>query len=329
MPLESTSRDANTDLPEKGEKPRIVFMGTPDFAVPSFNALVKAGFKPIAVVTGPDKKRGRGQILSPTAVKQAALEAGVSPILQPEDVRDPQFARDIAALKPDIMVVVAFRILPEPVFSLSTLGTFNLHGSLLPKYRGAAPINRAIMAGDTETGVTTFLLQEKVDTGNMLLRRSMSIGPNETVGEVHDRMMYLGAEAVVDTVKLLVAGNYKLEEQNNDQATPAPKIFKQDCEIVWDRPAAEIHNHIRALSPYPGAFTQLDGKIFKIWNTIVLEEEGQHGAPGEMIEVDSKLVIAAKEGCLELKRVQQEGKNAMDVHDFLRGNPQNIGKQLG
>lgn len=329
MSSQSTSSVSSAELHAKSEGPRIVFMGTPDFAVPSLKALVDNGLKPVGVVTGPDKKRGRGQIVSPTAVKKAALEANIATILQPEDVRDPQFAKEIEALKPDIMVVVAFRILPVGVFSLSKLGTFNLHGSLLPRYRGAAPINRAIMAGDTETGVTTFLLQEKVDTGNMLLKRSMPIGPNETAGEVHDRMMVIGAQAVVDTVHLLLKGEAALEAQNDAQATPAPKIFKEDCEIHWDHLAMDIHNQIRALSPYPGAFTLLEGKRFKIWESRVVEENKVCGAPGEIVDSETNLVIAAQKGCIQLLRVQQEGKNAMDGSDFLRGNPIPTGITLG
>jgi len=335
MSLENTSSASSSKPSPTGDGPKVVFMGTPDFAVPSLTALVESGYKPIAVVTGPDKKRGRGQNLSPTAVKKAALNAGIRHILQPEDVRDPNFAEALAILEPDIIVVVAFRILPVSVFSLSKIGTFNLHGSLLPKYRGAAPINRAIMAGDHETGVTTFLLQEKVDTGNMLINRSMPIGPNETAGEVHDRMMLIGARAVVDTVEMLLKGDFQPEAQDNSSASPAPKIFKQDCEIDWNRPVHEVHNQIRALSPYPGAFTSLGEKNFKIWRSIVLNPEGELGKPGTVIEPGTetelapRLVVAGRSGSLELLSVQLEGKKAMDAGDFLRGSAVPIGTLLG
>jgi len=291
-------------------------MGTPDFAVPSLEALVAADLRPVAVVTGPDRPRGRGQVLQPTAVKQAALAAGIEHILQPEDVKDPGFADQIRELKADVMVVVAFRILPEAVFSAARLGTFNLHGSVLPAYRGAAPINRAIMAGDTETGVTTFFLQQKVDTGNVILTRTMPIGPNETAGEVHDRMMMLGAEAVVETTQRILSGTAEATAQDDTLASPAPKIFRDDCEIDWTRPDEEVHNLVRGVSPVPGAFTFLGGKRLKVYRS---ERRQQSGAPGATLSVQDGWIVACGSGSIELIEVQAEGKQRMSGRDFVRG----------
>ncbi len=304
-------------------------MGTPEFAVPSLEALVDSGFKPIAVVTGPDKAKGRGQKWSATAVKNAAISLGIEHILTPEDVKSESFAEAIRELQPDIMVVVAFRILPESVFSAAKRGTFNLHGSLLPKYRGAAPINRAIMAGETETGVTTFLLQQKVDTGNILIKRAMSIGEHETAGEVHDRMSVLGAGVVVETVRLIESGDYTAVSQDDSLASPAPKIFRQDCEIDWARPSGEVHNQIRGLSPYPGAFTSLDGKTMKVYASLPKPKTNTSARAGEVLENEHSILVSCGSGSLEILTVQLEGKKAMSSSEFLRGNSIHVGTQLG
>jgi len=301
-------------------------MGTPVFAVPSLDALVAARLAPIAVVTGPDRKRGRGQVVSPTPVKEAAIRHGIKRILQPESVRDEGFTQDIASLDPDIIVVVAFRILPEEVFGAARLGTFNLHGSLLPRYRGAAPINHAIMSGDSETGVTTFFLQKKVDTGNVILQRSMSISENETAGEVHDRMMMLGAEAVVETVRQILDGGVEPYAQDDSLATGAPKIFRDDCLIDFSLDAAEVHNKIRGLSPSPGAFSFLDGIQIKVFRTRLV---GGKGEPGEILKANDSLVVACQEGALEVVELQQAGKQRMQVADFLRGSRVHVGQKLG
>lgn len=308
--------------------PRIVFMGTPEFAVPSLKALVDAGFKPIAVVTGPDKAKGRGQKVSSTAVKVAAHTLGIQTILTPDDVKSESFSQSVKELAPDIMIVVAFRILPESVFSQAKQGTFNLHGSLLPKYRGAAPINRAIMAGDEETGVTTFLLQQKVDTGNILIKRKMTVGLNETAGEVHDRMSILGAGVVVETVRLILSGTYVAATQDHSQASPAPKIFREDCEIDWTKPALEVHNHIRGLSPYPGAFTHYDGKQLKVFSS-VLGPQASSTTSGQVLANESTLLVSCGSGSLELLTVQLEGKRALSSAEFLRGNEVAIGSEFG
>ena len=295
---------------------RLIFMGTPEFAVPSLNALVEAGYTPVAVATGPDRPRGRGQQMTPTPVKKAAQEAGIDAILQPESVRDPQFAEDVAALEPDVIVVVAFKILPPAVFTTATQGAFNLHGSLLPRYRGAAPINRAVMDGATETGVTTFFLKEKVDTGDLILKKRMPIGPNETAGEVHDRMMHLGAEAVVETVQQIDDGTVTTTSQDDAAATPAPKIHTEDCEIPWEKSAEDVHNHIRGLSPYPGAWTLHDGTRLKIYRS---RRADGNGAPGTVLTADDRLVVACSEEAVEVDTIQQPGRQRMDAAAFLNG----------
>jgi methionyl-tRNA formyltransferase len=295
---------------------RIVFMGTAAFAVPALERLSEAGYRPIAVVTGPDKHRGRGQRLSVTPVKEAALRLGIAPLLQPERVNDPAFAEAVRALRPDLIVVVAFRILPPAVYKTARLGAFNLHGSLLPKYRGAAPIHRAVMAGETETGVTTFFLEEKVDTGGMILQRVMSIGPNETTGEVHDRMMHLGAEVTVETVRRIASGEATVVPQRNEEASAAPKVFMEDAVIDWNRPALQIHNHIRGLSPHPGAWTKHGETLLKIYRS---QLAAGTGSPGTVLEGGRRLVVACGDGAVELLDIQQEGKRRLPAEDFLRG----------
>jgi methionyl-tRNA formyltransferase len=307
---------------------RIVFMGTPEFAVPSLDRLVEAGYHPVAVVTAPDKPRGRGRQVKKTPVAEAAERHGVPEILKPDSLRDPQFQAAIERLEPDLMVVVAFRILPRELFEMPRRGAFNLHGSLLPRYRGAAPINRAIMAGETETGVTTFFLEDKVDTGNVILKRHMTIGPDETAGEVHDRMMELGALAVVETVQLIEAKSVVLEKQDDSKATPAPKIFPPDTFVDWDNDCERVHNHIRGLSPHPAARTFHGDTLIKILrsahsSTLV------DGKPGEVIIRDGRLFVACRRGVLELLEVQQEGRRRLPADDFLRGYTMVSGDILG
>jgi methionyl-tRNA formyltransferase len=305
---------------------RVIFMGTPEFAVPSLTALLDAGYAPAAVVTGPDRPRGRGQEVTPTPVKEVAQEAGIDRILQPEDVTDPAFAEAMSDLAPDVITVVAYKILPPSVFTTATDGAFNLHGSLLPKYRGAAPINHAIMAGETETGVTTFFLEPSVDTGDIILQKRMSIGPNETAGEVHDRMKELGGEAVVETVRQIDEGTVETRPQDDEKATPAPKIHDEDCETPWDQPVKDVHNHVRGLSPYPGAWTLHDGTRLKLYRT--RRAEGT-GTPGEVIEADGRLVVACGTGAVEVLTLQQPGRNRLDADDFLNGYALPKGDRLG
>lgn len=310
---------------------RLVFMGTPDFAVPSLERLVEEGYRPTAVATGPDRPRGRGQQVTPTPVKKAARKLDISHILQPESVKDPAFAEEVRAVRPDIIVVVAFRILPPEVFETASIGAFNLHGSLLPKYRGAAPINHAIMRGETETGVTTFLLRAKVDTGDVILQKKMDIGPNETAGEVHDRMMHLGAEAVLETVRRLEEGSVEALPQDDSEATPAPKIHREDCRIRWDRPAVRVHNQIRGLSPYPGAWTLHGDTMIKVYRSRRVEtaEGATDASPGEVLDAGERLLVACAPGAVELTEVQQEGKRRLEAEAFLRGYDVAPGDVLG
>ena len=291
-------------------------MGTAGFAVPSLEQLVDNGYNPVAVVTAPDKPKGRGQKVSFTPVKEAAIRMGIQQIIQPDDVKSESFAREVAQIKPDIIVVVAFRILPPAVYTQARLGSFNLHGSLLPLYRGAAPINRAVMAGATETGVTTFFLEQKVDTGNVILRRSMPVGENESAGEVHDRMMVLGADVVVETVKLIAEGKVETSSQDNAKATSAPKIFKEDCKIDWAQPATVVHNHIRGLSPYPGAWTMHNEKQVKVYKSLVAEGAGR---TGEILDANDGIKIACGEGAVDILELQLESRKKMNASDFLRG----------
>jgi methionyl-tRNA formyltransferase len=298
-------------------------MGTPEFAVAPLDALVKAGVNVVGVITAPDKPAGRGMQLQQSAVKKYALEQGLN-ILQPEKLKNPQFLEQLKALQADLQVVVAFRMLPEVVWNMPRLGTINLHASLLPHYRGAAPINWAVINGEKETGLTTFKLQHEIDTGNILLQQKLPIGDNETAGELHDRMKEAGAELVVGTVEGLGAGTLQETPQaalanGHEQLKLAPKIFTDTCKINWNKPVDDIFNLIRGLSPYPAAFTYLDGKLLKIFKA-----DKTLAAPaiaaGEY-ETDGKtyLRFAAADGYINVVELQLEGKKRMRVEDFLRG----------
>ncbi|HMR44757.1 MAG TPA: methionyl-tRNA formyltransferase, partial [Saprospiraceae bacterium] len=279
---------------------RIVFMGTPEFAVPSLNILVENGYEGVAVVTATDKYGGRGgKQLIESAVKKYALEKNL-PIIQPEKLKSPEFVNQLEALKPDLQVVVAFRMLPEIVWSLPRIGTFNLHGSLLPKYRGAAPINWAIIKGEKETGVTTFFITHEIDTGDILMQEKISIGENETAGELHDRMMFLGAETVLKTVKMIESGQYILQKQNEAEVSKAPKIFHETCKINFEQSAGQVHNFIRGLSPYPAAWTMLGEEQLKIYRSRKIA--AAHTLPPGTIQTDSKdyLKIATLDGFVEI-----------------------------
>lgn len=296
---------------------RIVFMGTPDFAVPSLQVLIENGYKPICVVTGPDKPRGRGRVLSPTPVKQLALAHAI-PLLQPESVKDPSFAADVAALRPDVIVVVAFRILPPAVFESASRGAFNLHGSLLPAYRGAAPIHRAVMDGVRRTGVTTFFLRTKVDTGNIILRKETEVGEDETAGDLHDRLMVLGAEAVLETVRRIERGDVATTEQDDRLATPAPKIDRDDARIDWTESNERVHNRIRGLSPIPGAWTLHDEVQLKLLRT-KRGRSSTSASPGVVVSTDSTLEIACGDGTIHAVEIQREGRAKLSVEDFVNG----------
>jgi methionyl-tRNA formyltransferase len=294
---------------------RIIFMGTAPFAVPSLKCLADNGYALPAVVTGPDMPRGRGREVSPTAVKREA-ELRTIPVLQPERLKDPAFANAIRSLNSDLIVVVAFRILPPGVFTLPRLGSVNLHASLLPRYRGAAPINRAVMNGERETGVTTFFLEESVDTGNILLQARTPILPDDDAGTLHDRLADIGAEVVLHTVRLIEQGKAVPRPQDPSLASPAPKIFKEDCRIDWRASAEGVRNQIRGLSPSPAAWTTHGGKILKIYRA--------HAAPGAIepgaVEVVNGMIrVGTGGGVLVLDDLQQEGKKRMTAGEFLRG----------
>jgi methionyl-tRNA formyltransferase len=301
--------------------PKIIFLGTPDFAVSSLQDLVENGFNVVAVITAPDKPAGRGLKITESPVKQFAVKNNI-PVLQPLKLKDPVFLDQLKAFLADVQVVVAFRMLPESVWSMPVMGTINLHGSLLPQYRGAAPINRVIMNGETKTGVTTFKLQQEIDTGNILLMEEINIGGDETAGELHDRMKLIGANLVVKTLRGLLDGTLQEKPQRIlDPATlkMAPKIFTTDCEVNWQESVFTIHNLVRGLSPFPGAFTFLKGKTLKIFKSRA--EKYQHcSKPGEM-ETNGKdwLRFNASDGYIYIEELQQEGKKKMPVVDFLRG----------
>lgn len=325
----------------KLENLKIIFMGTPEFAVASLDALVNAGCSIIAVITSPDKPAGRGMKMNESAVKKYAVEKGLK-ILQPEKLKNPEFMEALKSLKADLQVVVAFRMLPEMVWNMPSMGTINLHGSLLPQYRGAAPINWAIINGEKETGVTTFRLQHEIDTGNILLSEKIPIGENETAGELHDKMKIIGANLLVrtvagiadDTLKetpqpLMVNGQWSIgNPSTTDSNSPftihhslkhAPKIFTETCKIDWSKTVDEVHNLIRGLSPFPGAFTYVDNKMLKIFRS-QKEESATSVMPGSY-ESDGKTYFrfACANGYIYLKEIQLEGKKRMMIEDFLRG----------
>lgn len=292
-------------------------MGTPGFAVPSLKTLIDNKYNVVSVVTVPDKKKGRGQVISESAVKLLALENRLE-ILQPINLKDIEFTEKIRSLHPDLIIVVAFRILPKEIFTIPASGSFNLHASLLPKYRGAAPINWAIINGETETGVTSFFLKEKVDTGNVIIQKKISIDPDDNAGKLHDKLAELGAEAVLETVRLIEKGNFSVSEQDNSLASPAPKIFREDCQINWEQRALNIHNFVRGLSPYPGAYSCLENKNVKIHKTNITEIRSLDN-PGKIIFENKKLYVSAEDNLIEIMELQPEGKKRISALDFING----------
>ena len=297
---------------------RIVFMGTPDFAIPSLRALVEGPHEVVAVVTAPDRPAGRGQKLRPSPVKVYADSQQI-PVLQPVKLRDPEFIEALQELQLDLAVVVAFRMLPRMVWSIPSVGTLNLHAALLPDYRGAAPLNWVLINGETKTGATTFMIDEKIDTGGMLLQRELDIPEEWTAGDLHDAMMEFGAELVADTVKALAANELTPQPQDHSQFIhPAPKIFKEDCRIDWTKPASELYDFIRGLSPYPTAWTEIEGLGLKVFRARKVECEGQEEA-GKLSVVEGKLFVGTGRGWLEILELQLAGKKRMSAGDFLRG----------
>jgi methionyl-tRNA formyltransferase len=303
---------------------RIIFMGTPEFAVASLDKLVQAGCNIAGVITAPDKPGGRGMELQQSAVKIYALQKGLY-ILQPEKLKNPDFLQQLKALNADIQVVVAFRMLPEVVWGMPPMGTINLHGSLLPQYRGAAPINWAIINGEKETGVTTFKLKQEIDTGDILLQQSFFIGENDTAGEVHDKMKEIGAGVLLQTIRGIADGALNEKPQLSiinlelSALHHAPKIFTETCNINWNKTAEDVYNLIRGLSPYPAAFTFLKDKKLKVYKADKINKVPAV-LPGE-IETDKKtyLQFACNKGYISVKEIQLEGKKKMNIADFLRG----------
>lgn len=303
-------------------------MGTPDFAVESLRCLVEGGYNVVGVVTGPDKAVGRhGSVLQPTPVKQYAVEHGLR-VLQPEKLKDEAFIEELRSLQADLQIVVAFRMLPEVVWAMPRLGTFNLHASLLPQYRGAAPINWAVINGDTETGVTTFFLKHEIDTGAVIRQVRVPISETDCVGDVHDRLMLLGGRVVCETVDAIIDGTAEAipqEQMITEELRPAPKIFKDTCRIEWGRPAKRVYDFIRGLSPYPAAWTSLvspDGveMVVKIYEAAIVPAP-KKGIPYGTIETDGKhyIYVYTADGALSLRTLQLAGKKRMAVEDFLRG----------
>ncbi|MBQ2025550.1 MAG: methionyl-tRNA formyltransferase [Paludibacteraceae bacterium] len=303
---------------------RIVYMGTPEFAVEPLKRLVDEGYNVVGVVTMPDKPAGRGQHVQESPVKKYALQEDI-PVLQPEKLRDDDFLVQLKMWQADIQIVVAFRMLPEVVWNMPRLGTFNLHASLLPQYRGAAPINWAIINGEKETGVTTFFLKHEIDTGNIILQRSTPIEDNDNVGTLYDRLMNMGADLVVETMERITMGDVSTIPQDDSVASnPAPKIFKEDCKLNWNKPACELHNFVRGLSPYPAAFTEVKNDKDQVLSLKILEteviEQTVSEQPGTLVS-DGKeyLYFATEEGYLSVKKLQLAGKKAMTTQELLRG----------
>jgi methionyl-tRNA formyltransferase len=307
---------------------RIVFMGTPEFAVPSLDALIRAGYPIAGVITAPDKPAGRGLQMTLPPVKRFAEDRGI-PVHQPDSLKEEYFIEDLQDLKGDLFVVVAFRMLPEVIWSMPKLGTINLHASLLPDYRGAAPINRVLINGEEETGVTTFFIEKDIDTGNILKRKSINLTPNTLAGELHDQLMALGADLLVETVNEVVNGTIRSIPQSElikpgQEIKMAPKISREDGHINWNDPAGKIHNQIRGLSPTPGAWTQFLTDTGYSFGMKILETEidpnAQWGYPGEVVfEKPNKLWIQTGSGSLRVKKLQQAGKKGMVIAEFLRG----------
>jgi methionyl-tRNA formyltransferase len=295
---------------------KIIFMGTPDFSIPSLKILLENNHEILAVVTTPDKERGRGQKITFTTVKQFAIDNNI-PVLQPIKLKDESFINELKNLNPDLFIIVAFRILPKEVFEIPKYGSFNLHGSYLPKYRGAAPIQWALINGDSETGLTTFKLAEKVDTGNIYLQEKVEINTADNFETLHDRMSLLGAELVLKTVSLIEHGDYELLQQDDSLASPAPKITKEICSIDFNKSAKEIHNLVRGLSPHPAAFFIYNNKVIKIYKTEIVENINLK--PFEFHQTKTELIIGCGKDALRILELQQEGKRRMGVEEFLRG----------
>lgn len=301
---------------------KIVFMGTPEFAVPSLQRILQSDHKVELVVSAPDKERGRGRELSPTPVKEFAIQNGLE-VLTPANLKEENFIQRLKEVDADLFVIVAFGILPKEVYTIPKRGSFNLHGSLLPKYRGAAPIQWAIINGEKETGVTTFFLEERVDTGNIILQEKLIINDDDDCGIVHDRMMLVGADVVLKTVELIDKCLVEFQKQDNSLATPAPKITKELCLINWNSSAEKIHNLARGLAPYPAAFFLLDGKQYKVYKTKVVGDikfaETDVRRRENFIQTKNEIYVQTGFGILQILELQPEGRKRMTAEEFLRG----------
>ena len=300
---------------------RIIFMGTPEFAVPSLEILIEHKYNIVAVITAADKPQGRGQKLSYSAVKDSAIKHNI-PVLQPTNLKAPEFLAELRSYNGNLQIVVAFRMLPEVVWSMPALGTFNLHASLLPQYRGAAPINWAIINGEKETGATTFFLKHEIDTGSIIFQVKEPIDPDDNAGTLYERLMKKGADLVLKTVKAIEENNYPSTPQAETvEVKHAPKIFKETCEINWNKSSEQVRDFVRGLSPYPTAWTMVAGKIFKVFKVSTIPESGYKNHPGEFV-TDHKNYIHMKtyDGWVALEEIQPEGKKRMTVPEFFRGN---------
>jgi methionyl-tRNA formyltransferase len=306
---------------------RTVFMGTPEFALHTLQGLVDAGLNLVGVYTQPDRPKGRGKQLAAPPVKELALRHGI-PVYQPVKLRAPEAVAGLEALAPDLIVVVAYgQILPKSVLEIPRYGCINVHASLLPKYRGAAPINKAIMDGETVTGITTMLMDEGLDTGDMLVKRSLAIGPRETAGELHDRLALLGRETMEETLAQLCAGTLAPEKQDSALTSYAPMLKKEDGRLDWNRPAIELHNQVRGLDPWPGAYTLLNGELLKLASTRVAAGRGE---PGCILAAEADGVqVACGEGVLVIGALQLAGRKRLAAAEFMRGQPLPAGTRLG
>jgi methionyl-tRNA formyltransferase len=306
---------------------RTVFMGTPEFALLTLQGLIDSGCNLVGIFTQPDRPKGRGKHLQPPPVKVLAKEHAI-PVFQPVKLRDQDAVNELSALKPDLIVVVAYgQILPQSVLDLPAYGCINVHASLLPKYRGAAPINKAIMDGERKTGITTMFMDAGLDTGDMLIKRALSIGPDETAGELHDRLAQLGQDVMIETLQKLCAGTLKRVAQDGALSSYAPMLKKEDGLIDWTRPCQAIHNQVRGLNPWPGAYTYLDGKLMKLQSTKPIDV---NGLPGTVLRSDPRgVLVACGTGSLLLGELQLEGRKWLKAEDFLRGHPLFPGTVLG
>lgn len=314
---------------------KIVFMGTPEFAIPSLQKILESKHQVIAVVSVPDKERGRGRHITYSPVKEFALKNKIT-VYNPVSLKDPEFISALKELKPDLFAVVAFRILPKEVYSIPVKGSFNLHGSLLPKYRGAAPIQWALINGDKQTGVTTFFLEDKIDTGNIILQENLPINDEDDFGSLHDKMMMLGSEVVLKTITLIDSGIYSLTKQNDSISSPAHKITKEICVIDWNKSALEIHNLVRGLSPYPGAYFNHNGKSYKVYKTKTVEGDqwsvvssqldikfntinNSQSLTNKIFQTRKEIYVQTKNGVLQILELQPEDRKRMTAEEFLRG----------